>query len=83
LGLDIRLYRFGSVTAPAFYGVLVGTGHVDVVTVRATANRISKVTTGWLRWQQMLDLTQKPTFVGPGCVLCKDSQWDVMQKGLR
>lgn len=71
---------FALVTVPSFYGVLVGTGHIDVVTVSATANRISKATTAWLRWQQMMDLTQKKVFVGPDCTLCKDSMWSVMQK---
>jgi hypothetical protein len=71
---------FAVVTAPSFYGVMLGTGHVDVVTVTSTSNKVSKATTGWLRWQQMRDQTQKATFVGPDCALCKDSMWTVMQK---
>jgi hypothetical protein len=57
-----------------------GTAHVDVVINNATATRVSKATTSWLRWQQMKDQTQKPTFVGADCGLCKDSEWVAMQK---
>lgn len=71
---------FAVVQVPSFYGVMKGTEHVDVALNSTVANRLSKVTTGWLRWQQMQDQTQKPTFVGAGCTLCKDSQWVVMQK---
>jgi hypothetical protein len=73
---------FAVVTVPSFYGVMSGTGHVDVVLDSATASRVAKVTLGWLRWQQMADQTQKPLFVGASCGLCSDREWRVMQKGL-
>jgi esterase/lipase len=71
---------YAVVTAPTFYGVMKGTEHVDVVLDSATADRLTKVTTAWLRWQQMADQTQKRLFVGTGCLLCTDSQWVVQQK---
>jgi hypothetical protein len=71
---------YAVVKAPTFYGVMTGTGHVDVVLDTATSDRLTKVTTAWLRWQQMADQTQKRTFVGTDCLLCTDSQWVVQQK---
>jgi hypothetical protein len=71
---------FNLATVPAFYGVMKGTGHVDVVVDPATRDRITKVTTAWLRWRQMADQTQKALFVGPGCSLCMDPEWVVQQK---
>lgn len=71
---------FAVVKVPSFYGVMKGTGHVDVALDSGVSTLLSKVVTGWLRWHQMQDQTQKPTFVGPDCVLCKDSKWVVMQK---
>ena len=71
---------FAVVTVPAFYGVMKGTQHVDVVFNTSTQTLLSRAVTGWLRWRQMKDETQKALFAGSACGLCMDSKWSVQQK---
>lgn len=79
---------FAVVKQPAFFGVMNGTGHIDVTTflgigVDATIKRVATASTAWLRWQVMGDTSYKSWFVGSDCKLCKDSAWTVQQKGLQ
>jgi hypothetical protein len=71
---------FAVVTVPAFYGVMKGSQHVDVVFNPSVQSLLSKAVTGWLRFRQMKDETQKPLFSGSSCGLCTDSKWTVQQK---
>lgn len=79
---------FAAVKQPAFFGVMNGTGHIDVTTflgvgVDATIKRVGTASTAWLRWQLMNDVSYKSWFVGADCKLCKDTAWTVQQKGLQ
>jgi hypothetical protein len=79
---------FAVVKQPAFFGVMNGTGHVDVTTflgigVDAAIKRVATASTAWLRWQVMNDASYKSWFVGADCMLCKDSNWTVQQKNLQ
>lgn len=79
---------FAVIKQPAFFGVMNGTGHVDVTTflgvgVDATIKRVATASTAWLRWQVMGDQSYRSWFVGSDCTLCKDSNWTVMQKNLQ
>jgi hypothetical protein len=80
---------FAVITQPAFFGVMNGSTHTDVTTAFGVVgdpvviDRLSKATTGWLRWRQMGDVSLKPMFVGADCLLCKDSNWTVQQKNLQ
>jgi hypothetical protein len=68
---------------PSFFGVMKGTGHVDVALGGAAVKLSATGTTAWLRWQLMGDQSYKSWFVGADCKLCKDSAWTVMQKNLQ
>ena len=46
------------------------------------ADQINPVAAAWLRWRLMDDAALASWFVGPDCMLCKDSKWTVKQKML-
>jgi dienelactone hydrolase len=74
---------FAAATVPAFFGVMKGSGHVDVVFVESVIDLLNVSTTAWLRWHQMGDQSLKTRFVGGSCGLCTDSKWTVQQKNLQ
>jgi hypothetical protein len=74
---------FAVATVPAFFGVMKGTEHVDVVFSQAVIDLLNVSTTAWLRWQQMGEQSHKAKFVGASCGLCTDSKWTVQQKNLQ
>jgi hypothetical protein len=39
-----------------------------------------KITMAWLKWQLKLDETAQKMFAGPGCGLCKDTDWKFEKK---
>jgi hypothetical protein len=68
---------FEMATVPVFYGVFPG-DHLGILA--AYTDQINPVAAAWLRWRLMDDATLAPWFVGPDCMLCKDSKWKVKQK---
>lgn len=70
---------FEMVTVPVFFGVFPG-DHLGIL--GAYADQINPVAAAWLRWRLMDDAALASWFVGPDCMLCKDSKWTVKQKML-
>jgi hypothetical protein len=73
---------YAVIEVPSFYGVMNGSAHTDVTEllnlgVPEIMKRLTVATTGWLRWQQMMDMTQEATFLGTDCKLCTDAAWTV------
>lgn len=67
---------------PAFFGVMNGSGHVDVTTFLGLGRpvileRLNASTLAWLRWQLMGDQSLRSTFLGSSCGLCTDPNWTV------
>jgi hypothetical protein len=62
---------------PVFYGVFPG-DHLGIL--GSYTAQILKAVGAWLRWRLMDDATLAPTFVGPDCTICKDTNWVVKQK---
>jgi hypothetical protein len=65
------------VKVPVFYAVFPG-DHLGILAAYTT--QINPVAAAWLRWRLMDDASLAPWFVGPDCMLCKDSKWKVKQK---
>jgi hypothetical protein len=74
---------FEAATVPAFFGVIKGSGHVDVVLVDSVITLLNVSTTAWLRWHQLDEQSHKAKFVGASCGLCTDSSWTAQQKNLQ
>lgn len=74
---------FAVIKQPSFFGVMKGTGHVDVALGGDAVKLSATGTTAWLRWLLMNDASYKSWFVGSDCKLCRDSAWTVQQKGLQ
>ncbi len=67
-------------TVPTFYGTF-DDGHLGIL-MSPYMEMIREAVTGWLRWQLMADESLKSMFVGAGCGLCQDPDWNVQQKDL-
>ncbi len=65
---------------PVFYANFTG-GHLGILTP-GISERISEMTTAWLRFQLMADTTQRARFVGDDCGYCTDPDWQAQQKQL-
>jgi dienelactone hydrolase len=73
---------FDAAMSPVFYAVFKGGDHLGVRT-QPYAGRIQILVTGWLRWQLMSDKSLDSMFLGDQCMICKDPNWTVKQKGLQ
>lgn len=71
---------FMNATTPVFYGVF-SYGHLGVLTP-PYLDQIYELTTAWLRYKLMDDMTLEARFVGTDCAYCKDPNWKVQQKNL-
>jgi hypothetical protein len=70
---------FEMANVPVFYGVFPG-DHLGILGSHTL--QISTAAAAWLRWRLMDDASLGSWFVGPDCMLCKDSKWVVKQKML-
>ena len=68
---------YEALALPVFFGVINGSGHVDVVTSTPVRTQLNRVVLAWFRWYLMADETQKDLFLGSSCGLCQDSAWTV------
>ena len=71
---------FAAAEVPVFYANFAS-GHLGILTPPFT-ERISTMTTAWLRYQLMLDGSYRDWFVGDTCKFCMDANWEVRQKQL-
>jgi hypothetical protein len=71
---------FMGATTPVFYAKFAA-GHLGILTPPFT-ERIGGMTTAWLRYKLMGDTTLATRFVGADCAYCKDTNWNVQQKGM-
>jgi hypothetical protein len=68
---------FEMAKVPVFYGVFPGE-HLGILGTNTL--QINTAAAAWLRWRLQSDTTIASWFVGPDCMLCKDSKWTVKQK---
>lgn len=68
---------YEALSYPVFFGVINGSGHVDVVTQAPVRTQLNRVVLAWFRWYLMADETQQGLFMGEQCGLCQDSDWTV------
>ena len=73
---------FTNATVPVFYGIPKGASHMSPTEIGDAATRAKFIaaSTAWLRFQLAGDHSQRATFVGDDCSLCKDSTWTAKQK---
>ena len=71
---------FEGATTPVFYATFQS-GHLGVMT-SPFIERITAMTTEWLRFHLMSDTTRHGSFIGDGCTYCADTNWTVKQKNL-
>jgi hypothetical protein len=70
---------FDAASTPVFYATFQS-GHLGIMT-SPFMERISGMTTEWLRYYLMSDSTSKASFIGDGCKYCADTtNWTVKQK---
>jgi hypothetical protein len=66
---------------PAFYGARHNAGHTATVD-HPGGGEFANVASNWVRWQFKGDKKAGAMFVGGGCDLCKNPNWDVQSKKL-
>jgi hypothetical protein len=71
---------FDHASTPVFYANFTG-GHLGILTA-PLSDRITGMTTAWLRYQLMGDSTLAARFLGSTCDYCQDPAWKVQQKNL-
>jgi hypothetical protein len=71
---------FESTNVPVIWANLVGGDHVVTGIDGAAGYRSTAL--AWFRLQLMNDQAFRGMFYGPDCTLCKDSGWQVKQRGL-
>ena len=72
---------FEGASTPVFYATFQS-GHLGIMT-SPYMERISGMTTEWLRYHLMSDPTRQGSFIGDGCTYCEDTaSWTVKQKNL-
>lgn len=74
------LADFEGATTPVFYAQFAG-GHLGILT-SPFMERISAMTTAWLRFRLMSDSTLRSMFIGDSCTYCSDADWMIKQKNL-
>jgi dienelactone hydrolase len=67
---------------PAFYGARHNAGH-SATYFHPGGGEFANVASDWLLWQFKDDKKAAKMFVGNGCGLCTNSNWDVKSKGIR
>jgi hypothetical protein len=69
---------------PAFYGVYPSVGHGGTYN-QDNGGAFGVAAVAWLKWQLMNDTSArgKGYFVGPGCGICGDSQWQIGSRSLQ
>jgi len=65
---------------PAFYGARENAGHTATV-FHPGGGEYANVAANWLRWNFKKDADAAKMFVGDGCSLCTNPNWDVESKG--
>jgi hypothetical protein len=69
---------------PVFYGVLPSVGHGGTYN-QDNGGPFGVVAVAWLKWQLMNDTSAKGKgfFVGAGCAICGDAQWQTASRNLQ
>lgn len=67
---------------PAFYGSRHNAGHTATV-FHPGGGEFANVASNWLEWTLKGDKKAGKMFVGKGCSLCTNSNWDVKSKGIK
>jgi hypothetical protein len=69
---------------PVFYGVYPSVGHGGTYN-QDNGGPFGVAAVAWLKWQLMNDTSAKGRgyFVGPGCGICGDSNWQVASRSLQ
>ena len=70
---------YNSATGQAAYGRLEDSDHI---TMMVEHERMAPEVTAWFRYTLLADEEAATWFVGSDCVLCGDSEWEFMAKGL-
>jgi hypothetical protein len=65
---------------PVFYGARENAGHTATVFHKG-GGEYANVAASWLRWNFKKDADAAKMFVGDGCSLCTNPNWDVQAKG--
>lgn len=66
---------------PAFRGWMHGVGHSDAYR-HPFGGPFAPIAVSWLDWNLKRDAKAARMFVGPDCVLCRDSRWVVERKNM-
>ena len=69
-------------TLPVFYGARRGAGHMGTID-HPGGGEFANVAAHWLRWQLKRDRQSAKTFVGSGCGLCTNPNWETASKRVR